>query len=866
MINPNNLAWSPRRFGPVALAAAFLGLSLAAGAQQLSNVWKVAAGSRPYLLAASDGQRGVGASPVSGNVVVVSRVAATNAVYVLDGATGSDVGILNPVDPVSGVSLITGGTFVVNAAGVADDGAVYVGNLTTSTVTPNLRIYRWSTDSVDPTNTPVLAFAGDPASGTNSIRWGDAMAVRGSGTNTEILVTSALRFVTLLRTADGTNFTPTHLTITNIASGNPMQRGVAWADGNSFWGKDSGSGAPLRRLRYDLGTRNAWVERTIATTAFPADITTLGYLPTNGLLAGMLYSAGNAPVGIRLFDASYYNAALDPIAFAGTNSLSSSNVNGNRAGGISFSGTNRIVYLSANNGLAMDQILFPSGSLPPTISGQPASTAVYSGASNVVFTVGISGVPPFGYRWFFQSNFISNATNSSYTVPLAVDAAAGAYHVVVTNFGGAVTSVVANLTLLPTLNSTLSAIAWELPAGSKPYLSTSDSSQRSLAFNPATSNLLVVSRAQTNAVIVLNALTGAEKHGLAIDASVVSGGTFALNQIAVTDDGVVLGANLTTAAASPLFNIYRWDNDGPATAPLLVGQHDPGAPTGIPADQSQANIRWGDAMAVRGAYTNSTVEVILAPSTGTNIAILRPDGSGFFSPDPSVNSLIRVSGAVSGFAHLGIAWGPGTNTFWAKGSGSLLRLVEYDFAARTGLVVRAYSTTSPLSVPLASSGPSYHPGLKLLGVVAIESPDNARLYDVSDLDLGPVFRDQELFGTDNANVNNTTASAFGAGKFFALSSNNGLIAMNLNNTFNPGVPVYSLTNQFAVITNLVSTNNSVIVRWPSVPARVYRVESKDDLSLTNWTPVTTVSAPAATTVVTNIVDGVTNRVYRVRAL
>lgn len=131
-------------------------------------------------------------------------------------------------------------------------------------------------------------------------------------------------------------------------------------------------------------------------------------------------------------------------------------------------------------------------------------------------------------------------------------------------------------------------------------------------------------------------------------------------------------------------------------------------------------------------------------------------------------------------------------------------------------------------------------------MVAIESPDNARLYDLSDLDLGPVFRDQKLFGTDNPNVNNTTASAFGAGKFFALSSNNGLIAMNLNNAFNRGVPVFSLTNQFAVITNLVSTNNSVIVRWPSVPARVYRVESKDDLSLTNWTPGTTVSAPAAT--------------------
>src|SRR5438477_11178989 len=63
----------------------------------------------------------------NGHVYLVSRAGGTN-VRILDSASGADLGALN----VTGVS---GGTFAVNNAGVADDGAIYVANLTIQSTT-----------------------------------------------------------------------------------------------------------------------------------------------------------------------------------------------------------------------------------------------------------------------------------------------------------------------------------------------------------------------------------------------------------------------------------------------------------------------------------------------------------------------------------------------------------------------------------------------------------------------------------------------------------------------------------------------------------------------------------------------------------
>ena len=67
----------------------------------------------------------------------------------------------------------------------------------------------------------------------------------------------------------------------------------------------------------------------------------------------------------------------------------------------------------------------------------------------------------------------------------------------------------------------------------------------------------------------------------------------------------------------------------------------------------------------------------------------------------------------------------------------------------------------------------------LLGGIFVDNPDHLRLFDIST--PGSITAlDTELFPSVNANVNATGAVAFGNGKVYALDSNNGLIAMNLN--------------------------------------------------------------------------------------
>lgn len=844
---------------------------VSAKAQTISNMWKISpADLRIMFTNVNEGQRGIAVNPVTGNVLVPSRVAATNAIFVLDGATGADIGILNAVHPEGLTNMFifgagTGVTFPLNTVGAADDGAVYVGNLVVSNATSvNFRILRWSSDDVSPANTPLVAWSGNPGDfngGANSWRWGDAMAIRGAGTNTQILVTSDSRYIALFRTLDGTNFTPTVLSITNLTTTGQSQRGVAFAEGDTFWIKNQG--VALRKIRFFPGANVAAVETALPTSVITGDINQISYSTNSQLLAGLLFS-GTSPVGVRVYDMSLYPG--NAILFSATNNLAVTNASGNRAGAVVFGGTNKIFYIGGNSGMAADYLAISGTPLPPSIVSFTGNQTAYEGASNVTFTLAVSAKPPIGYQWYLGGALIAGETNTSLVITQATAAFAGGYFAIATNLGGSVTSTVSTLTLLPALNSTLTAPLWTLPPGSRPYLSATDNSQRGFAFNPATSNLLVVSRAQSNAVIVIDALTGADKRGLPIDPLVVASGTFPINQVGATDDGAVFAANLVTAASvnAPL-RLFLWESDSVSSGPFEVAILDPGSPSDTAAAEKQAGLRWGDSMVVRGALSNQTAQILLAPSTGTNVSLLLPDQSGVVFDVQSQVRVIRVAGATSGFAHLGIAFGPGTNTFWAKGAGGFLRLVEFDLAARTGMVTRVYSN-APLAAPLGSTSISFHPGLNLLGAVAFETPDNLRLYDVSDLALGPVLRDQKLFGVDNANINATGGSAFGAGKLFALSSNNGLIALSLNNAFNPGVPVFAATNQFAVTTNLVATNNSVIVRWPSVPARVYRVESKDDLSATNWSSVVTLSAPAATTTVTNVVDGVTNRFYRIRAL
>lgn len=109
----------------------------------------------------------------NGELYLVSRTGG-NFIRRLDSTTGADVGSLNTTG-------VTGGAFVVNKVGVADDGVIFVSNLqTTLGAAAPFKVYSWANSAA----TPTVAYSGNPLNGA---RLGDStLAVSGSGSSTRL--------------------------------------------------------------------------------------------------------------------------------------------------------------------------------------------------------------------------------------------------------------------------------------------------------------------------------------------------------------------------------------------------------------------------------------------------------------------------------------------------------------------------------------------------------------------------------------------------------------------------------------------------------------------------------------------------------
>src|SRR6185436_5587070 len=109
--------------------------------------------------------------------------------------------------------LPSSGIGVLTTVGAADDGVIYAANQINAT-SSGFKIYRWDTaDTNNPAfgQPPLVAFSNVITS--PSERMAQTMAVRGAGTNTEILCAASgvggqgQTNLYLFTTADGTNFT-----------------------------------------------------------------------------------------------------------------------------------------------------------------------------------------------------------------------------------------------------------------------------------------------------------------------------------------------------------------------------------------------------------------------------------------------------------------------------------------------------------------------------------------------------------------------------------------------------------------------------------------------------------------------------------
>lgn len=265
----------------------------------VTELWSIGPGtnssaSGPYLTTSGYETRGLAYDSTTSNLLVADHYYihdynATNGSYQFDVNT-------------AGLPTSGNGGWTVDQIGVADDGTLYSANLSldgTGFSIISYGVYNYSS----------LNYAYGGSSGGDDLntldplpdRWGDTMAIRGSGPNTEILFGSYNGTnVALFTTPDGINFMPTLIEVPGVPAGF-ASLGIAFGPGNTFYAK-GGHDYNLREVSFDTNTVPATgtaIEAYSAGTQVPNDLTGLGVDVTNNVLGGVCYN--DNPTDVQLY-------------------------------------------------------------------------------------------------------------------------------------------------------------------------------------------------------------------------------------------------------------------------------------------------------------------------------------------------------------------------------------------------------------------------------------------------------------------------------------------------------------------------------------------------------------------------------------
>ncbi|MCX6893084.1 MAG: immunoglobulin domain-containing protein, partial [Verrucomicrobia bacterium] len=398
-------------FGMNTSSVAVVTVRALADVYHLTPTWGLGPLSRPYLVADSDSKgqtplyRSIACNSLSNQIYVISRTNATAGltINVLDASTGADLYQLDTTG-------IAGGSIVLLAMGVADDGSLYAGNMSYTTPADFL-LYRWANSA--PATSPTLVYSGEPANQTSSLRWGDNLDVRGAGTNTEILVDAYQgTFAAILKPTDSSLGSFTSSFFTESTPSSPIGRSLQFATGNRAWQKRSGK--DLQLYAYDLPTQTGTLLSNY--TGLPASIGPVALDVSRNLLAGINIAgvSTNAPDTLALYDITDLSA---PLLIATYNFPSNALPNKNMVGQVLFAG-DRVYALDGNNGIVAFSIIAPAK--PQLNVGTDGSKVILSWPS--FFT---------GYTLYSASAAVGPHTN-----PEGPGVAAGNYYWVTNTLSG----------------------------------------------------------------------------------------------------------------------------------------------------------------------------------------------------------------------------------------------------------------------------------------------------------------------------------------------------------------------------------------------------------------------------------------------
>lgn len=300
-------------------------------------------------------------------------------------------------------------------------------------------------------------------------------------------------------------------------------------------------------------------------------------------------------------------------------------------------------------------------------------------------------------------------------------------------------------------------------------------SVRGMAYGSVDGNNRVYAADRANSTIrVMDAATGADVTlTTAFDLSGVSGGTFALNQVEVSDDGAIFLSNLTTDASTNPFHLYWWTSEGGAYSDSLS----------ITTSTAQ---RLGDKFTVVGSLTDNTIEVwVPAATTDPGIVYVlttSDQGATWNTETITLSGSLVAVGSSSDVAPLGLGR---TSDFYIGGnssaparyssSGEYVTGSVLASASRNGMQAFTYDSKDHLAVY------TYRPD----GASGGSKTGQVYVYDISDAANPTIVAESPLLGDDT----DTFSSIHGEAK----------VSLNEDGTYN----VYALggVNGLAAFTN-----------------------------------------------------------------
>ena len=221
--------------------------------------------------------------------------------------------------------------------------------------------------------------------------------------------------------------------------------------------------------------------------------------------------------------------------------------------------------------------------------------------------------------------------------------------------------VVANLLLLSTVEAQYTTL-WQKKSGGTggealpAWFTASNNNVRCLDYYGG--HVYIVQRNSGATVKVVGAADGSDISTLDNGTGIVSGGTFALNDVEVSSNGEIFACNLTTNASTSAFKVYRWTSEG-------------GTPTNV-ISYMGITTRLGDYITIVGSTSdNSAVLYAASPSTLTVMKFTTADNGATWTP-----STITLSDVAMGSGSCVAPAGTGSAKFWVKSSGQNYK--EYD--------------------------------------------------------------------------------------------------------------------------------------------------------------------------------------------